>query len=112
MSYKDEESKASDGRKPGEPHPDYQNNLDFYNKFIKRSDIIKKIQNDEVDIVFEGLNKDSKGSFETITCVQFFWYLFDKKMSFHLSFHIPSKNFMKDLEKFFGVKMFENTPWK
>lgn len=94
------------GREPGKPHPDWQNNYAYFCDMMNNKEVQKKMKNLQINYRVHGTNerktwdKDRVESvtFETPTHCTFSWKENGDSHAFPLNFHVRNDSFRKTMQ--------------
>lgn len=89
--------RGEDGRKPGEPHPDSEENLNYALRKLKGLSYVKGME-----IVYSDI--DENNVIVKPIAVTFYWTDGIRKYGHPISFHQSTEKFREDLDKFLGDK--------
>ena len=93
-----------EGSSLGTPHPDYETNLRYFKSFVERAEVAQKLRDWGVVTYYEGIGNIRASTYSILSLGGFAWKERKSKFACPISFHQTHQDFIRELNKFFGIK--------
>ena len=95
------------------PHADHLSNIAYADGFLKRQDVKKRMEVTKMITYMEKVGPNSHGVVgSNLSAICFSWWKGQSKFACPISFHQDEKEFISEINRFFGIKEISYSPDK